>query len=271
MNDDTVTDALLREFLLGKVTDDVQERIEALFVTDPQSRERVLAVEQDLIEDYLEGELSVEDSERFVLRYAQTAEQRRKLRITKSIKDWAMSEARAAAQTVPPGESGWSRLRELFWQKRTIAVPITVAVLIVIVVAAFWLSRRAQHSAIEQELAQLNAPSDTTVAGVQRELLPVTVRSGGPTTESIPQSLSGVVELRLLLIQKERYSSYHVTIHRVDDRESYTVPDLHASSDGKSLRLRLPADLLTRGVWQITLTPESASTSGDEYQLTVGN
>ena len=49
MNDDTVTDALLREFLLGKVTDDVRKRIEGLFVTEPEMRERVLAVEQDLI------------------------------------------------------------------------------------------------------------------------------------------------------------------------------------------------------------------------------
>ena len=270
MNDETVTDALLREFLLGKVTDDVRERIEALFVTDPQSRERVLAVEQDLIEDYLEGELSAEDSERFVARYAQTAEQRRKLRITKSIKDWAMSEAQLG-QTAPAMTSGWSRVREWFRQQPAFAVPVAVMVLIVIVVAAFWLSRRLQHSAIEQELAQLNAPSDTTPAGVQRELLPVTVRSAGPPVESIASPLSGVVELRLLLMQKERYSSYHVAIHRVDDPESYTVPNLHASSDGKSIRLRLPAHLLTRGVWQITLTPEGSSTSGDEYQLAVGN
>ncbi|HEU4713659.1 MAG TPA: hypothetical protein VFS76_18985 [Pyrinomonadaceae bacterium] len=97
MKDESVSDASLRQFLLGKMNDDERERIESLFLTDPVMRERVLAVEQDLIEDYLEDALSVSDREEFVLRYAQTAEQQRKLRITKSIKEWAIAEDRRTA------------------------------------------------------------------------------------------------------------------------------------------------------------------------------
>ena len=255
MNDETVTDALLREFLLGQVSDEDRERIEGLFLTDPHARERALGVEQDLIEDYLEDTLSAGDRERFVARFAQTAEQRRKLRISKSIKDWAMTQA---APTVAAPR------RARIWQ-RPYALPIAAAILIAVVIAAFWLSRRWQHATIESELAQLNAPSNTSNANVQRELSPVTVRGAGPQAQLSPAA-RGVVELRLLLIQKESYSTYHVTLHRVDDRESYTVPNVAPSSDGKAVPLLLPARFLTRGVWQITLFP-----SGDEYQLTVGD
>src|SRR5215510_14673078 len=128
MNDETVTDALLREFLLSKVNDEERQRIESLFLNDPQSRERVLGVEQDLIEDYLEGALSSDDKERFISRYAQTPEQRRKLRITKSIKDWAMTEA-AAAQTAPAKISYWSRLRERLRSKPAFVIPLVVTAL----------------------------------------------------------------------------------------------------------------------------------------------
>lgn len=263
MNDETVADALLREFLLGKVTDEVRERIEGLYVTDPRARERVFAVEQDLIEDYLEGALSGDDRELFVARFAQTAEQRRKLRIGKSIKDWAMTEAKVA-QTVPLAVP----VRVPIW-RRPFLVPIAAAILIAIVVAAFWLSGQGNHSRIERELAQLNDPSNTTAVSVQRELTPVAVRSAGPQAELNPPPASGEVELRLHLIREDRYSSYTVMIQRVGDRESYSVQNLSPTSDGKALRLRLPAPLLTRGLWRITVTPGGASTS-DEYQLTVG-
>ena len=76
MKDDSVTDALLREFLLGKLTDEDREKIEGLFLTDSQARERVLALEQDLVDDYLEDGLSQGDKVRFVSRYARTDEQR---------------------------------------------------------------------------------------------------------------------------------------------------------------------------------------------------
>ena len=268
MNDETVTDALLREFLLGKVTDEVRERIEGLFVTDHQARERVLAVEQDLVEDYLEGTLSAGDRERFVSRYAQTAEQRRKLRITKSIKDWAMTEA-AATPAAPVAASRPTHRR--FWFRPAFVVPVAVMALLVIIVAAIWVGRRSEQATVERELAQLNAPSNTIQASVERELSPVTVRGAGTQLQLSPVPEDGVIELRLLLIQKERYSSYTATIHRLDDRASYTVPNLSPVSDGKSVRLLLRLHLLTRGVWQITLTPDNAPASSVEYQLTVGS
>src|SRR5215207_4955344 len=110
MKEELMTDALLREFILGKLNDEQRERIENLFLTDAQTRERVLAREQDLIEEYLEDSLTDDDKDRFLVRYAQTSEQRLKLRITESIRGWAVTEAsvpQAAAATV----SLWSRVR----------------------------------------------------------------------------------------------------------------------------------------------------------------
>jgi hypothetical protein len=268
MNDETIDDALLREFLLGKVNDEDRERIEGLFLIDSQAKERVLAVEQDLIEDYLEGTLTTADSERFVSRYAQTDEQRRRLRITRSIKDWAIA---ASSQTVPAQRSVWSGLRGRPWLKPAFVIPIAMTAMIAIVVAAIWLSRRSEHSAIEQELAQLNTSSNLREGPVSLELSPITVRSAASQNQLNIQSESGFVEIRLLLIQKERYQSYQATIGRLEN-ESFLVPNLQPESDGKAIRLKLPARILTRGTYQINLSGIAANGPTDfseEYQFTV--
>jgi hypothetical protein len=270
MNDDTRDDALLREFLLGKVNDEERERIEGLFLTDSQEKERLLAVEQDLIEDYLEGTLTTADNERFVERYSQTPEQQRKLRITKSIKDWAIAEA-AAAQTAPIQRAGWRGWRSRLWRKPAFVIPIAVTALIVIVVAGIWLSRQAKHSAIEQELVQLNSPSNPQ-GPVGLELSPVTVR-GAESPPPLSTQAGEAIELRLLWIQKERSSKYQATIHRVDDTESFLIPNLQPESDGKAIRVKLTAHMLTRGTYQIILNglaPDGNTSSTEEYQFTVG-
>ena len=104
MNEESVTDAELRQFLLRNVDKNERQRIESLFVTNSLLRGKVLAAEQDLIEDYLEDSLNTADKEKFIGQYADTRAQRRKLRITKSIKDWAIL---AGAAKI----SGWGRLR----------------------------------------------------------------------------------------------------------------------------------------------------------------
>ena len=268
MNDETVTDALLREFLLGKVNEEERQQIESLFLTDPQLKERVLGVEQDLIEDYLEGALSADDADRFVSRYAQTPEQRRKLRITKSIKDWAMA---AAAQPQPATVTYWHRLRQRFRSKPAFVIPLVVTALVVIVVAAIWLSRRAEHSAIEQELAQLNAPSNVQELPVSLELSPVTPR--GIESQSLNlRAQRGVVVLRLVWIQTEKYPSYQASIRRVGDNKFDTVGNLQPENDGRAIRIKLPAHLLSRGTYQITLTglaPDGSTSPTAEYTFNV--
>ena len=272
MNDETIDDALLREFLLGKVSDEERTRIEGLFLTDSQAKERILAVEQDLMEDYLEGTLTTDDRDRFVSRYAQTEEQRRRLRITKSIKDWAIAEA-ASVQNVPARSSARNRLLDRFRLRPAFIIPIAVMAMIVIVIAAIWLSRRAQHSAIEQELAQLNAPSNVREGAVSKELLPVTVRGTESQNQLNASPSEKEVVLRLLWIKKERYSSYQATIHRIDDSQSFRVPNLQPEDDGTAVRLKLPSHFLTRGTYQINLsgiTADGSASSAEEYQFTVG-
>ncbi len=275
-----VTDALLREFLLGTLADEDRERIEGLFLTDSTIRERVLALEQDLTDDYLEDSLSHEEKERFLLRYAQTDEQRRTLRISGAIRDWAVKEARAphpAARTV----SVWSRFWTWLRLTPRFVVPIAVTIVIAIVLAIVWLNSRMEqrkHSAVEQEMAQLNSPAslrEISPAMTSFDLRPVSVRSVEPRAElKIPTGIR-TVELQLPWIQNERYSLYEAEVLRVGDRDSFTIPNLQAEDNERyTIRLRLPVQMLTPGLYRINLSGVGANGSArpsEEYSFVVAN
>src|SRR5690349_1355746 len=158
MKHEAVDDALLRQLLLGKVGDEVRAQIESLFLTDVAMRERVHAAEQDLIEDYLEDSLSADDKELFLLRYASTAEERRKLRITRSIKNWAMAESAASMSgSTAAGDADPRGSRKSFWDRlrwRPVFVVPAVAVIVLAIALAIigvnrWREQRRQF-AIEQ-------------------------------------------------------------------------------------------------------------------------
>src|SRR5688500_7031961 len=126
MKEEAATDALLRQFLLGEVEDEERQRIESLFLTDSLMRERVLAAEQELIDDYLEGCLSAADRDTFVSRYGDTAAQRRKLRIAKSIQQWAVNQPKTPLVTPEPAVSAWGRLLKRLRPKPVLIIPIAV-------------------------------------------------------------------------------------------------------------------------------------------------
>ena len=258
MKHESVTDALLREYLLGKITDDEQEQIENLFLTDPHTREKVFAIEQELIDDYLEDSLDEEDKERFVSLYAQTNEQRRKLRITKSITDWAVREARAP-QADAARASFWSRLGARLRLKPGFVIPITVTLLIVLaIILILGFIEQRRHFALQQELAQLNSPTslrEVLPQMISLELRPVTVRGAESQAEFKLSAEIRIVELRLPWVRPERYSKYQVEVRRVGGDKLFTIPDLQTENEGRNgIRLRLPAHKLTRGQYQVSLT-----------------
>jgi len=275
MNEELLTDAVLREFLLGRLDDEERARIESLFLTDSEARENVLVIEQELIEDYLEDNLPAEDKQEFLLRYGQTAAQRQQLRITEAIKNWALKE-NAAVRTVPTEVSTWDRLRTRLWLRPAFVIPIAVAAMVAIIVAGIWLNSRMKRAALEQELAQLNTPASMRQVPAQTvllELSPTVVRSAQPQAELKKSADTRLVELHLPWVQKERYATYRAEVHRVGGGELLSIPNLKAETDGRyQIRARLPAYILTRGQYLVKLSGidlGGAAGITEEYTFTV--
>ena len=275
MKEEPVSDTLLRQFLLGQVDDQEQQRLETMFVTGALSNERVIAAEQHLLDDYLDNSLTPADREQFLAQYGETPAEQRKLRIAKSIQDWA---ATSAAVTAVGAESLWSRLLASFRLRPAFAIPITAVVLIAIVFGVVSLNRmwgqRNTHFAMQQELARINAPSmlrEVPPSATFVTLAPGTLRSAEAEKEVTPPANGEYVELRLLWTQRERSPSYQTTIRKFDDEARFTLPDLQADNDNV-IRLRLPKGYLTRGLYQIEVSgvsPDGATGPPEEYKFVV--
>ncbi|HKG47907.1 MAG TPA: hypothetical protein VKB02_14320 [Pyrinomonadaceae bacterium] len=276
MNEKLVTETLLRQFLLGKVDDEERQRIESMFVTGAFSNERVIAAEQHLIDDYLDDSLTPADKERFLAQYGDTPAAQRKLRIAKSIQDWAAT----SADVTPVGGvavSRWSRLRERLRLKPVFMIPIAAVSTLAIIFAVVWLNSRWQqrnkYLAIQQEIVRLNSPSalrDLPTQTPALTLTPGAVRSAEQENELTPPAGAESVVVHLLWTQQEQYPFYEATIRSFDEQESYTIPNLQA--ENKVIRLRLPTRFLTRGLYLIEVTGLGANgttSSSEEYKFVV--
>lgn len=260
MENSPVTDASLRQFLLGQLEDDRRQRIESLFLTDPEFKERLLAVEQDLIEDYLDDSLTKKDRESFLLFFGQTPEQQRRLRIAQSVMEWARIEGNRP-QGSPAPISMWNRLLTGLRLKPIFVISIAVSAMIAIVITVLWLNYGADRrkSSVQEELARINDPGamrETLPQMYSLELSPVGVRSAQAETE-LDRSSNQYVELRLRWIQREDYPHYRALIRRFDEDETFAVDNLYA--EGKVIRLRLPVNMLERGLYRVELSGVQAN------------
>lgn len=273
MKQETLSEALLRKFLLGKVDEEERERIESMFLVDPGAKQKIFAAEQDLIEDYLENSLTPAESEIFLSVYAQTAEQRQSLRITQSIKVLAGAEV-VSSRTVSARTEGWTRFRERLWLRPPLYVPIAVAVAIAIVTTVIWLNSRTreQRLAVEQQLAQLNTPSSVPSQMVSLDLSPVSMRGADRQIEFKRNAAVQVVELRLPSFQTKHFSLYEAEVRRLDDDDAFTIRNLQPESDGRyATRIRLPVNILRPGQYEVRLTGMPKNGVTEEYQFTVAD
>lgn len=286
MSEKPMTRAVARRFLLGAVDDSERQQIESLFLIDPETKETILIAEDELVEEYLEGSLSESDTARFLDHYAYGPRQRRKLRIVESIQEYGREEALR-----DQSENSFLQHLHNFISRhgpryRRLYVPIAVAMATVLVVIAVWLVQwnnqrmRDQNLrlAFEQQLKDLNAASSLSENPPQMLslILPsVSLRSVKSPAEINPQAAYRIIELQLLWPQKEEAQSYRAILRRVGDGENFMITNLHAERNpvGKVVRLRLPAERLAPGTYQISLSAiagDGTFSPAEEYDFLIG-
>lgn len=280
MNNANQEEMQLRRFLLGELGEDERQHVEEQFVVDPEYRERVLAAEDDLIEDYAEGSLSEAERRQVVARILSTPDRRQKLRTALLIKTYVKVETAAHS---PPMDEKIERLERRYAGARGLRrpyvfVPLAAALLIALgfgVLKLVELKRQnelrareqARREAVERELARLNdASAAGPAAPYSVTLAPVFVRGLKAAPEVSPPAGADVVELRLVLVGGG-YETYRAVLQKLDDPTPLTIPGLRAkdSSGQQTIHLKIPARLLTRGDYQVGLSGLGA---GGRYEET---
>jgi CHAT domain-containing protein/TolA-binding protein len=141
----------IRDYLLGALGDEGQERVEKRLLGEDDFFERVLVAEDELVDDYLEGSLPAGEREQFEKHFLIAPERRQKLRFAAALR------RHVEANTAPAPRHSVARSRPSLWQ-RLFSMPAmrlaAAAVVILAGVGVWWLF--FYESNISRSLMALN-------------------------------------------------------------------------------------------------------------------
>jgi len=262
---DIQQEAAIRKYLLGYSEPEVAEAIEERLVTDQDYLQTFSIVKEELVEDYLDGDLSAEEVERFKNHFLTTPHRHRKLEISRALAEKAnntlASVPEIAEANKPLHFRPRSKARGKYW--------LLAAMISVIVIAAFaWVILKSPpvienatdqaNKQLRDEIARLNDPHLDLSPGntvQQRMLSPVTVRSVGQDRRVLVQPNTQIVVLQLV-IGEQSYDTYRASLQNAEGAELAEVEAIKptGANAGQLVEVRLPAPLLQSRSYQLKLT-----------------
>jgi hypothetical protein len=102
LKESNINDGMLRDYLLGKLSQTDREDLEGLYISDEDLFGRILIIEDDLIEQYQMNELSDDDRILFQKRHLSTKTQRREIELRKALRE--------ESKKPEPQPPAWDRL-----------------------------------------------------------------------------------------------------------------------------------------------------------------
>jgi hypothetical protein len=279
-------DAATRRYALGALDDPESLLVEERLVTDPAAFDVLLAVADDLTEDYLDDALGADDRHRFETHFLAIPEHQDRLRVMRALR------AKATAAAVPARLSG--RTRGLA-TAAIIAIAASGAVGTWLAVSPAEPTAPAVRSAVAPPMtapstvastvpgpadAGAAAPSDPPVAGgpvadtagpAAQASAPVAPRTfqlrAGLTrsTGTLPRiaipDRATAIRLRLDASSPLAPGAYRAAIEDVDGGLIFAALVQRRAADATPLSLTVPADRLVRGDYRLVLTtPDEGGT-----------
>lgn len=172
----THNDQTIISYLLNELSKDDQERFEDGYLEDEDLFEQVRALEEELIEDYVKGELSTRERQLFEGHYLASAERRARVAAARRLVQVCSSQSALRAVTVEPRDHSFLRAR-LFSFRQPLALGFGAAAALLLLLGAglvLELSHlRGQMTAADEEraaLARRNAEIERQLADRNAEL-----------------------------------------------------------------------------------------------------
>lgn len=277
MNIPPVNEPLLRQYLLDQLTEAEREAIEREYLADENALDQLLSVEDDLLDDYVRGDLNKTERERFESVLLATPKQRAKLRQTKhllkSIETHARLQPLNARSAMPPRFSLFKMRMPTF---------ATACALMLLLAGSVWLVVRdrrlaadlqrlqVERTQAEQQQRDLQARLEAdqkekaelldrlqdrpppeasersqTAPTVAIFVLPFNLTRGGPATSFTIKHDVETVHLQIPL-GIGTYKSYQAELQTADGVSLYKFTKISArrAANGSSLLLTIPAKLL---------------------------
>jgi hypothetical protein len=169
MNDKTTSDDLLVRYLLGRLSEDEQSRVEKRFINDGEYYEQLLLTEDELRCAYATGSLPPAERELFEKRFLIFPDERERVELARAMMRELSSvavEARSEPLTVRSDEMSW-REKLLAGFRSSAARFAMAAAVVVLLVAVAWMAM--ETSRLRQQVSQLEATQDARGQEAKRQ------------------------------------------------------------------------------------------------------
>ncbi|MET0645724.1 MAG: hypothetical protein ABW208_03830 [Pyrinomonadaceae bacterium] len=279
------SDLLLRRYLLGGLAPGEREQIEQRVFIDPLYREKVQLIEEELVDEFVDGNLTGEERAAFAAHLRVNPSLRLDVGIVEELKRHTAPRP-AAAGVAEFAPSRWAVWLAALRRFRT---PLAVTCLALLVGGAallFWrnletrrleqqlLYERARRDGIEREVARLNAHEGEAGAGAALEAMasPATraelapgvsrdARDGAAYPTLAPPPGAAYARLRLRLEPAAGgYQIYLARFKTVDNGVRFEADLRPTLEDGApGLWVTLPLGVLPDGDYQIELSGRDAA------------
>ena len=260
-----------KEYLLGGLDPGGRESIELRVIEDEEFGTEAMAAEDQLIESYLDGELSEDDVRRFTSSYLVTEERVRR------VKELAALRAAVSRSSSPRVEAVQKTGFDLsnFFGRFGPALAMGAAALVLVAVAGWWLfSSDRPATDLESQYASLNkgdmSDLNRLAAYSEVELVPGTLRSTDGGSKIVTSNLTETVLFRLPLdFEPPSDTQFRALILR-DEKGIFTVDNLRPVRDSSGLEFRvlLPKALFQSGQYQIRLSQYESKNAPIVFNLT---
>ena len=190
VRDAHLNEELIIRYLLGQLPEAQQVEIEDSAFQSQQYMQDILAVESDLIDEYVRGEITLNNREQFERHFLAAPERRRKVEFARALTTVTSAVEPETVQNVRTFELPKSKnnLWTFLWGLRPVSALSLAAAALVVVVGAAWLitsglrvrsqlnqlravqqSQDAQQRQLDQQLAGERASTEDLTAQLERE------------------------------------------------------------------------------------------------------
>jgi len=247
----------IKKYLLGQLAGADLEEIEQRVLTDDEFYEEVQLIEDELVDEYVNAELSANERRLFEKNFLADPESRNKLRLGRAL-DRYLSD-----QTL---ERHQPALFPFLAFRNPIVSYSLVAAVLVIVGLVSWVAFRTWRNSIPRESGQVLAI----------ELTPGITRNEGVIKRFAISPGTNSVELELRIASVDQYQSYRAVLQTTEGSEKFGIDDLRATTKDSHVVVpfKLAAGLLTRGDYYVKLrglNPRGEYEDVDSYSFRVTN
>ena len=146
-------------YLLGELSEQEQLQLEEQYFGDDDWFEQFLAIEEELIDDYVQGQLSRRERERFEKYFLTTPQRRERVEFAKALKQYTAEEQKASAPASaapsPQPEPWWRFFLNFLLAPHPVLQPAFAMAVVVMMLGSAWLFVQTMH--LEDQLAQFQA------------------------------------------------------------------------------------------------------------------